>query len=169
MAAAGAEAFADVQGRMKALAVAEPLLELDRVQASLRRGCGEYQMAELALAAIDAVALRMDLDGGAAQEEVERIVADFAAVQQPERTADEHRQVAQWIVHRLVNADSRDRGFDYGVGVVDEGYAVRRFSFRLLRDTQNTEGRAVLEASDEAINVLVHALDVDIASEQVAA
>ncbi|WP_335990028.1 hypothetical protein [Glycomyces sp. MUSA5-2] len=170
MAGPSAAAFADVEGRMKALAIGEPILELDRTQSKLGRGwSGRYQMAELAIAAIDAVALRMDLDDGAAQVDIEQIVADFAAVQQPEQSVEEHRDVAQWIVHRLINPESRERGFDYPVGVVDEAYQVQRFPFRLLIDRQNAAGEAVLEASDEAINVLIHALDVDIASEQVAA
>lgn len=167
---AGAEAFADVQGRMKALAVSDPLLDLDRARSKLDRDWGTYQMVELALAAIDAVALRMDLDEGADQEEVVQVVASFAAVQQPDRDAAEYQEVAEWIIHRLINSDSRDRGFDCVVGAVHDGdYALRRFSFQLLRDKQNSQGHAVLAASDEAINVLVHALDVDIASEQVAA
>lgn len=169
MAGFGVEKFADVQGRMKALAVGEPLLELDRVQPRLDRGWEGYRMAELALAAIDAVALRMGIDGGADPDEVEDVLAAFAAVQCPDRPESEHRAVADWIIHRLINPEDRDRAFHHEVGDAEGGWQVRRFSFQLLRDVQGAGGKALLEASDAAINVLVHALDVDIASEQVAA
>jgi hypothetical protein len=169
MAGFGVEKFADVQGRMKALAVGEPLLGLDRVQSRLDRGWEEYRMAELALAAIDAVALRMGIEGGADPEEIEDVLAAFAALQCPDRTESEHRAVADWIIQRLINPEDRDRAFHAQVGDAEGGWEVRRFSFQLLRDVQDAEGKAVLEASDAAINVLVHALDVDIASEQVAA
>ncbi|MGH3683303.1 MAG: hypothetical protein ACRDT2_24005, partial [Natronosporangium sp.] len=71
----------------------------------------------------------------------------------------------------LINVGSIDRGFKavYGVFGRDGGYQRRSFDFKLLVELAAADGSVYLRASDEAINVLVGALDTDVESAQVAA
>jgi hypothetical protein len=63
------------------------------------------------------------------------------------------------------------RGFavEYGSVAADGRYVRRRFDFKLLVELAGPDGEVYLRTSDEAINVLVGALDTDVESAQVAA
>jgi hypothetical protein len=156
--------------RVKALAVADPVLDLERRKALLSIDWTGYQMEELALTAIDTVTLKMDFDDGVRAEDVVSSVAAVAALQLPDRGHDEHGAVARWVLDCLVNVGTVDRGFSHVYGTAVGGrYASHLFSFKLLREVVGADGNPRLRASNEAIAVLVGAVDIDIASEQVAA
>ncbi|MBF6361123.1 hypothetical protein IU447_13470 [Nocardia farcinica] len=157
--------------RVKALAIADPVLDLERRKTLLNsRDWTGYQMEELALTAIDTVTLRMDFDDGAQHEDVVAAVARVAGIQMPDRGTGEHIDVARWVLDCLVNVGTVDRGFNHVYGVaVDGTYSSRVFSFKLLREVPGPDGKPRLRASNEAIAVLVGAVDIDIASEQIAA
>jgi hypothetical protein len=74
-------------------------------------------------------------------------------------------------VENLINVGRLDRGFqaEYGSTGPDGRYVRRRFDFKLLVELAGADGEVYLRASDEAINVLVGALDTDVESAQVAA
>ncbi|MCF6472376.1 hypothetical protein FAF44_28865 [Nonomuraea sp. MG754425] len=157
--------------RVKALAVADPVLDLERRKPLLTsRDWGGYQMEELALTAIDTVTLKMDFEDGARHEDVVTAVIRVAELQMPARGLDEHTDVARWILDSLVNVGTVDRDFSHMYGLVLDGtYVSHEFSFKLLREVVGPDGRPRLRASNEAIAMLVGAVDIDIASEQVAA
>jgi hypothetical protein len=156
--------------RIRAIAVADPVLDLERRKNMLERDWGDYQFEELALTAIDTVTLRMDFEDGALQEDVIAAVARIAALQVPRLDKREHEAAAAWILNGLINVGSVDRGFEHVYGtVVDGEYRQKVFQFKLIKEVPGPDGRPRLRASNEAIAVLVGAVDVDIASEQVAA
>ena len=158
--------------RLKALACTAPLHDLDARKHRLDRvDATRYQMAEIALQAIDQVTLAMDFDHGADQAQVVKRLRPFVAAQVPGAPAGEHERVAQWVIENLINVGSLDRGFqvDYGTFTEDGRYVRRRFDFKLLVEVAAPDGEVYLRASDEAINVLVGALDTDVESAQVAA
>ncbi|MEV4015666.1 hypothetical protein AB0J35_34705 [Nonomuraea angiospora] len=157
--------------RVKALAVADPVLDLERRKSLLTsRDWSGYQMEELALTAIDTVTLKMDFEGGARHEDVVAAVTRIAELQMPDRGNDEHTDVARWVLDSLVNVGTVDRGFSHIYGLAIDGtYVSHAFSFKLLREVAGHDGQPRLRASNEAIAVLVGAVDIDIASEQVAA
>ncbi|WP_037075517.1 hypothetical protein [Pseudonocardia spinosispora] len=161
-----------VARRLKALACTAPLHDLD-VRKPLLDWCdaGCYQMAEIGLQAIDQVTLAMDFDHGADQEQVVRRIVPFIAAQAPARGSAEHERVGHWVLDNLLNVGSVDRGFqtDYGTVTVDGRYVRRRFDFKLLAELAGPDGQVFLRATDEAINVLVGALDTDVESAQIAA
>ncbi|MFR9792612.1 hypothetical protein ACL07V_28800 [Streptomyces sp. MB22_4] len=162
--------YESITSRMKALAVVRPLLALDSSKAKAERGWEGYRLAELALAAIDVVTLRTDMRTAVRQETVVDHVSEFAALQLPGRPAEEYRAVARWVTERLINTEERDRAFRHAIGsVTDEGFQTRMTSFQILKEVPDHVGQAALIATDAAITVLVHAIDVDIASEQIAA
>lgn len=157
--------------RVKALATTAPLHDLDARKAQVQAAdYSVYQMAELALHAIDLVTIAMDFDTGARPDEVLRDLAARVAAQAPDRTSGEHTRVASWILENLLNVGSADRGFRtvYGVAGPD-GYDRRTFDFKLLEETRGADGELYLRASNEAVNVLVGALEVDLEAANIAA
>jgi hypothetical protein len=157
---------------MKALACTAPLHDLDARKSRLDWADAErYQMAEIGLQAIDQVTLAMDFDHGAAQPEVVCRLLPFIAAQAPDAPTAEHEHVGRWVIENLINVGRLERGFavDYGTVATDGSYVRRRFDFKLLVEIAGPDGEVYLRSSDEAINVLVGALDTDVESAQVAA
>ncbi|MCX2968518.1 MULTISPECIES: hypothetical protein [Streptomyces] len=157
--------------RLRALACTAPLHDLDARKANLSGEYGIYAMAEIALAAIDAVTLQMDFDTGADHEDVVARLLPRVAAQAPRREAAEHERVARWVLENLVNVGSVDRGFRavYGTFAPDGSYVRRDYDFKLLEEVPGPGGRIYLRTTDEAVNVLVGALDTDVTSAQIAA
>ena len=158
--------------RAKALACTAPLHDLDARKSQLQGGeFNRYQMSELALHAIDLVTLAMDFDRGASHEQVVADLVPLAAMQAPDQPPSEHKQVARWVLSNLINVGSADRGFRavYGVASAQGTYQRHWFDFKLLVELVSEAGEVYLRATDEAVNVLIGALDTDIESAQIAA
>lgn len=122
-----------------------------------------YRAQELCLHAIDAVAVRMDLESGATWEQARDEVAAQAARQHPAGSFDDHRHVAEWLLRQLTDEH------DHEWLDVTDGEAVRRTHRVFLLYETEQAGLHHLRARDQAINVLVDALDLDIDSAQLAA
>jgi hypothetical protein len=170
----GSSASADLglTRRLKALACTAPLHELDYHKGKLDWiDATGYHMAEIAMHTIDQVTIAMDFDTGAAHEAVHERVLPFVAAQSPDHTPDEHRRVARWVLEKLINIGTVDRVFRHNYGEIDADgrYQRRVFDFKLVREVPGAAGEIYLRATDEAINVLVGALDTDVRSAQVAA
>ncbi|MBH1936993.1 hypothetical protein I5Q34_22440 [Streptomyces sp. AV19] len=157
--------------RLRALACTAPLHDLDARKANLAGEYGVYAMAEVALAAIDLVTLNMDFDTGADHEQIVTRLLPRVAAQAPERPQSEHERVARWVLENLINVGSADRGFRvvYGTFGTDGGYVRRDYDFKLIEEVPGPGGTVFLRATDEAVNVLVGALDTDVTSAQIAA
>ncbi|MFE7868753.1 hypothetical protein ACFUYE_00165 [Micromonospora humida] len=158
--------------RLKALACTAPLNDLDSRKSRLEWvDSSIYQMAEIGLHVIDQVTIAMDFDAGADAEQIIARTVPLVAMQGPARSHEEHCRVAQWVLDSLINVGTVDRGFQRVYGEVDDAgiYVRRRFDFKLLIELSGAGGEIYLRATDEAINVLVGALDTDIESAQVAA
>ncbi|MET7411122.1 hypothetical protein [Streptomyces rubiginosohelvolus] len=157
--------------RIKALACTAPLQALDAVKGKLEWDAVGYHMAEMGLHVIDLVTIAMDFDSGADPDKVIHQAARFAAAQQPGRGEEEYRRVAEWVLHKLINVGTVDRGFSWRFGRFDEEserYGRFDFDFKLIVERAD-RGRIRLRTTDEAINVLVGALDTDVESAQIAA
>lgn len=157
--------------RLRALACTAPLHDLDVRKANLAGEYGIYAMAEVALAVIDLVTLNMDFDTGADHEEIVAKVLPRIAAQAPRRPAGEHERVARWVLENLINVGSVDRGFRavYGTFNTEGEYVRRDYDFKLIEEVPGGGGSVYLRATDEAVNVLVGALDTDVTSAQIAA
>ncbi|TGB07985.1 hypothetical protein E4099_16320 [Streptomyces palmae] len=157
--------------RLRALACTAPLHDLDVRKTSLVGEYGVYTMAEVALAAIDLVTLHMDFDTGADHEQIVTRLLPRIAAQAPGRPATEHERVARWVLENLINVGSVDRGFRvvYGTFDADGAYVRRDYDFKLIEEVPGPGGTVYLRTTDEAVNVLVGALDTDVTSAQIAA
>ena len=157
--------------RLKALACTAPLHDLESRKSRLEwADASAYQMAEIGFEAIDQVAIAMDFDHGASHDQVVARLVPLVQAQAPGRPRIEYERVARWVLDGLINVGSVDRGFRAVYGVIGEtGYRRRSFDFKLLIELVSPDGEIYLRASDEAINVLVGALDTDVESSQIAA
>ncbi|GHE87098.1 hypothetical protein GCM10018785_63430 [Streptomyces longispororuber] len=157
--------------RLRALACTAPLHDLDARKANLAGEYSVYAMAEVALSAIDLVTLNMDFDTGADHEQIVARLLPRVAAQAPHRPAAEHERVARWVLENLINVGSVDRGFRavYGTFDPDGTYVRRDYDFKLIEEVPGYGGGVYLRTTDEAVNVLVGALDTDVTSAQIAA
>ncbi|WP_255954253.1 hypothetical protein [Streptomyces odontomachi] len=157
--------------RLRALACTAPLHDLDTRKANLAGEYSIYGMAEIALAAIDLVTLNMDFDTGADADQVVSRLLPRVGAQAPQRPVDEHERVARWVLENLINVGSVDRGFRavYGTFAPDGSYVRRDYDFKLVEEVPGHGGGVRLRTTDEAVNVLVGALDTDVTSAQIAA
>ncbi|MBQ1161312.1 hypothetical protein KBZ21_24995 [Streptomyces sp. A73] len=157
--------------RLRALACTAPLHDLDTRKANLAGEYSTYEMAELALAAIDLVTLQMDFDTGADHEQIVAKLLPRVAAQAPSREPAEHERVARWVLENMINVGSVDRGFRavYGTFGPDGSYVRRDYDFKLIEEVPGPGGSVYLRTTDEAVNVLVGALDTDVTSAQIAA
>lgn len=157
--------------RLKALACTAPLHDLDARKANLAGEYSVYAMAEVALAAIDLVTLNMDFDTGADHDQIVARLLPRVAAQAPDRRHAEHERVARWVLENLINVGSADRGFRavYGTFDPDGAYVRRDYDFKLVEEVPGPGGTVYLRTTDEAVNVLVGALDTDVTSAQIAA
>ena len=157
--------------RLRALACTAPLHDLDARKANLAGEYSVYGMAEVALAAIDLVTLNMDFDTGADHDQIVARLIPRIAAQAPRRPVPEHERVARWVLENLINIGSVDRGFRavYGTFASDGTYVRRDYDFKLIEEVPGPGGSVYLRTTDEAVNVLVGALDTDVTSAQIAA
>ncbi|MDQ8703395.1 hypothetical protein RCO28_12980 [Streptomyces sp. LHD-70] len=157
--------------RLRALACTAPLHDLDTRKANLAGEYSVYAMAEVALSAIDLVTLNMDFDTGADHDQIVARLVPRIAAQAPGRPAAEHERVARWVLENLINVGSVDRGFRavYGTFGPDGAYVRRDYDFKLIEEVPGYGGGVYLRTTDEAVNVLVGALDTDVTSAQIAA
>jgi len=155
--------------RAKTLACTVPVHELEQVKGSVHNGTWRgYTMWALAFVAIDTVTVHMDFDRGASQHLVIDDMVRYAALQAPDAPPGEHREVCGWVLNRLIGTDE-ERRFTVSYGDYENGYVQREFPFSLITEAPDREGHIFLRATDEAINVLIGALDHDIESAQEAA
>ncbi|OQR59334.1 hypothetical protein B6E66_35770 [Streptomyces maremycinicus] len=157
--------------RLRALACTAPIHDLDARKANLAGEYSVYGMAEIALAAIDLVTLNMDFDTGADHDQIVARLMPRIAAQAPRRPVAEHERVARWVLENLINVGSVDRGFRaaYGTFAPDGTYVRRDYDFKLIEEVPGHGGVVYLRTTDEAVNVLVGALDTDVTSAQIAA
>ncbi|MGA5702865.1 hypothetical protein [Peterkaempfera bronchialis] len=157
--------------RLKALACTAPLHDLDARKVNLAGEYAIYSMAEVGLAAIDLVTLHMDFDTGADRDLVLARLLPRVAAQNAARPTAEHQRVARWVLESLINVGSVDRGFRavYGTFGPDGAYIRRDYDFKLIEEVPGPDGGVYLRTTDEAVNVLVGALDTDVTSAQIAA
>jgi hypothetical protein len=147
--------------RAKTLATLSPLVLLEANKTY--RNLEPYDLQELALAAIELIAVGMTLEGGASLEDVTDTLVPVATAQRPDGGEDEHRRAVSAVLETLIEP-FRASYADYG----RDEYVRRRFDVVLVREVEGAEG-IHLRATIEAINAIVGALDTDIESAQHAA
>jgi hypothetical protein len=131
-----------------------------------------YDVATLALAAIDLVIAQQGFDEEATYDGVVDALVTLARRSAVDRPGGEHRRVAEFTVDALLNRAEREAPFTYRISDFTgpgDAHQQRQVQFRLLVEREDaTRGLVVLNATRDAINALVGGLEFDVEDEQVA-
>jgi len=158
---------ASIARRRRALAPIQILTDIERTKASLDGDFWQrYDLFNIALAVIDQVALAMGISEGRTWEETVEYAVGQACRQAPDADPGEWRAVADRVVVSLVTTEMEVVPYLlHG----DSGPEWRAQRFRLLYVHTGGEDRTEqLRASEQAINIFVEALDLDIEAAQIA-
>lgn len=158
--------------RVAALLRSRPIADLITGATRQEWPGGVYDLATLALAAIDLVVAHQGFEDETtyadAVEELERLARTAA----PHRPRPEHLRVARYTVDGLLNRSGRAAPFTYRISdytADDAGHRQRQIQFRLLVEREDpARGDVVLNATGDAINALVGGLEFEVEDEQVA-
>jgi hypothetical protein len=151
--------------RAKALACTRPLTRLDDNKGL--SGLQRYALLEVALVAIETIVDSWGFESGVGEADVTEVLVEFARRQAPEAEKAEWEKVAKLVLAALVDPFSAVYG-DYS----QEQYRRQMFTPRegsLITEEEAADGSIYLRATNEAINVVVGALDIDVESGQAAA
>jgi hypothetical protein len=135
-----------------------------------------FDARALCLAAFDAVIARQGFPDSATVEDVLGVLTEIASVQAPTSTAHARGAVAEAVLDGLMNRRGRNRRFELETVAYSRdrtgaarGTTVQQ-QFWLLRAIEDpATGRTTLEASADAVNMLVGGLNIPIADNQRAA
>lgn len=152
--------------RRRALAPIQVLTDIERNKSQLDGGFWQrYDLFNIALGVIDQVALAMGISAGRTWDETVDYATGQAARQAPDAGRDEWRAVAERVLVSLVTTDVETVPYlVHGAG----GATWLAQRFRLLYVQPAGDGSEYLRASEQAINIFVEALDLDIEAAQIA-
>lgn len=156
-----------IMRRRRALAPIQVLTDIERTKSSLDGDHWvHYDLFTLALAVIDQVALAMGISAGKTWDEALDYGAQQAARQRPDGDHAEWAAVAERVVVSLVTTAIEVATY---LAHTPTGPVWRQQRFRLLYlHPVGSEAVEHLRASEQAINIFVEALDLDIEAAQIA-
>lgn len=147
---------------------------IEAAQAARRRGWadGAYDIVTLALTAIDLVVSRQGFEEEATRADVVSALSGLAALAAPDRTAEEHADVARFVIDFLLNRQAHHAKFQYltsDYSSAERQHQRREVPFSLLEERDDAaRDENVLRATADAINALIGGLNFDVEDEQVA-
>jgi hypothetical protein len=147
---------------------------IEAAQVARRRGWsdGAYDIVTLALTAIDLVVSRQGFEEEATRADVVSALTGLAALAAPDRTAEEHADVARFVIDFLLNRQEHHAKFQYltsDYSSAERQHQRREVPFSLLEERDDAaRDENVLCATADAINALIGGLNFDVEDEQVA-
>ena len=147
---------------------------IEAAQAARRRGWadGVYDIVTLALTAIDLVVSRQGFEEEATRADVVSVLTGLAALAGPDRTPEEHADVARFVIDFLLNRPAHHAKFHYltsDYSSPERRHQRREVPFSLLEERDDAaRDENVLRATADAINALIGGLNFDVEDEQVA-
>ncbi len=147
---------------------------IEAVQAARRRDWPDdtYDIVTLTLTAIDLIVSRQGFEAEVTRAEVVTALAELAQLAAPDRSGDEHRDVAAFVLDFLLNRQSHQAPFRYitsDYSSTQDGHRQREVPFSLVVEHDHPAlDENVLRATKDAINALIGGLDFDVEDEQVA-
>jgi hypothetical protein len=147
---------------------------IEAAQAARRREWAEgaYDIVTLALTAIDLVVSRQGFEEEATRTDIVSALTELAALASPHRTAEEHADVARFVIDFLLNRQAHQARFQYltsDYSSQERRHRRREVPFSLLEERDDAaRDENVLRATADAINALIGGLNFDVEDEQVA-
>ena len=126
----------------------------------------------LALTAIDLVVSRQRFEEEATRADVVFALSGLAALAAPDRSPEEHADVARFVIDFLLNRQAHHAKFQYltsDYSSPERQHQRREVPFLLLEERDDAaRDENVLRATADAINALIGGLNFDVEDEQVA-
>ena len=147
---------------------------IEAAQSARRRGWvdGAYDIVTLALTAIDLVVSRQGFEEEATRADVVFALTGLATLAAPDRTPEEHADVAGFVIDFLLNRQAHHAKFQYvtsDYSSPERQHQRREVPFSLLEERDDAaRDENVLRATADAINALIGGLNFDVEDEQVA-
>lgn len=159
---------ASIARRRRALAPIQVLTDIERTKTSLDGGFWHrYDLFNIALAVIDQVALAMGISAGRTWDEAVEYAIEQAARQVPDASQIQWRAVAERVVVSLVTTDVETVPYMIHASSGPK-WLSQRFRLLYVHRHGGGVGPEYLRASEQAINIFVEALDLDIEAAQIA-
>jgi hypothetical protein len=149
--------------RLRTLLHTAPIHALEDNKGRWEGDWSRYDLRRLQVAAIEETLDRQGVEGGIGRQSLRDSVAAVASRMAPDRPLQEHLDVAERVLAHLLNDEP---GSDFVYGFTDDMWVRRSHTIRILDQRQTEDGSLVVRASIEAINLLIGALDLDIADAQ---
>ncbi len=156
--------------RLRVLLHARPLLDLQRHLSHYK----QYDLLTLALKLFDLLiettGLEQELDSAAAIRALIPLLIQMDQYADIEPERERHMEVAEHLLRAVRNEEEARRPFRFKYIDFDATGAVpRMLEVRLVREYFHPDGRIVLRLTNEAINLFLNALKLDIEDAQAAA
>lgn len=127
---------------------------------------GDYDLFSICLSVIDQVALAMGISAGRTWDEIMEYAMSQARRQSPTGGEQQWRDVAERVVVSLVTTDAESVNY---IAYQDSSPEWLSQKVRILYvNASGEEGTEYLRASEQAINIFLDALDLDIEEAQIA-
>ena len=158
--------------RVAALLRSRPIADLVAGAARQDWPPDTYDLATLAMAAIDLVVAHQGFEDESTYADVVEELQRLARTAAPDRPRDEHHRVARHTLDGLLNRSGRQAPFTYRISdytAPGVEHRQRQVQFRLLVEREDpARADVVLNATGDAITALVGGLEFEVTDEQVA-
>lgn len=157
--------------RLKSLLKTGPFHRLRANQGRIQCLLPHDDPAALCLSALDVLVNAMGISAGVAHDELSAALsptlqqADARAGVSPD--GERHREVAALVIGALLNDAGRRQAYEEAYLDLDT-MTPRTLRFRLASEHETPEGRIVIRAESDGVNLLLRALDIDLEDAQAA-
>jgi hypothetical protein len=153
--------------RLRTLLHTAPIHALEDNKSHWDGDWSAYDLRRLQVAAIEATLDHQGVEGGISRQSLKDSVAAVAAQMAPGGARRDHLEAAERVLGHLLNeAPGSDFVYPYTDRDRDGSWERRLHPVKILDQRQTEDGSLVVRASVEAINLLIGALDLDIADAQ---
>jgi hypothetical protein len=157
-----------VTRRVRALLRTAPLHAPERLQRLRDADLGSVDVRSLALRVLDVTIEEMGLGSGARRVDVQRAIGEMLTAGGSPLTGDDAAGIAEVVVDALLNAPRRTAFSEPYMDWSGDTPTLRQLEWKLLQEQELSDGRFVLQATTEGINVYTGMLEYDVRDAQVA-
>ncbi|MCB9661375.1 MAG: hypothetical protein H6726_27250 [Sandaracinaceae bacterium] len=157
-----------VTRRVRALLRTAPLHAPERLQRLRDADLGSVDVRSLVLRALDVTIEEMGLGAGARRLDVHRAFGEMLAAGGSPLTREEAAGIADVVVDALLNEPRRTAFSEPYMDWSGDTPTQRQLEWKLLQEQELSDGRFVLQATTEGINVYTGMLEYDVRDAQVA-
>lgn len=157
-----------VTRRVRALLRTAPLHAPERLQRLRDADLGAVDVRSLALRVLDVTIEEMGLGAGARRVDAQRAIAEMLAAGGSPLSGDDANAITDLVVDALLNEPRRTAFAEPYMDWSGDTPTLRQLEWKLLQENELPDGRFLLQATTEGINVYTGMLEYDVRDAQVA-